>query len=239
MAEQQVNICLFLGDWQIHQWWSCMSRSEWAAWVQALGVLITLMIMFIQTRNEKKKLKDEINRKNSADAISMKYFLRQHRDFVTCMDYFVSSYDMQYKNYVSSKEQANGGVVVEEAIGCFMQTASHYEALVINLLKINFNEKVNLHLNAHSHFFDEIISGSNALEFIFQQYKIKGVELNKLSEGIFYFNEVEKEAYFNNLLLRHSVWMKYADASHQYFMKIINGWNGLVHATSKTRDGQM
>jgi UDP-glucose 6-dehydrogenase len=44
MAEAQVEICLFWGNWQIQQWWSCMTRSEWAAWAQALAVLFALFI---------------------------------------------------------------------------------------------------------------------------------------------------------------------------------------------------
>lgn len=30
------EICIFWGDWQIQQWWSCMTKSEWSGWMQAI-----------------------------------------------------------------------------------------------------------------------------------------------------------------------------------------------------------
>ena len=63
MAEAQVEICLLWGDWQIQQWWSCMSKSEWAAWAQAFGVLGALLMPLIASCWKKrisKKISKEI-----------------------------------------------------------------------------------------------------------------------------------------------------------------------------------
>lgn len=65
MAETQVEICLLWGDWQIHQWWSCMNRAEWASWVQAVGSVLAIggaaCIAWWQWRNFKR---NETERKN-------------------------------------------------------------------------------------------------------------------------------------------------------------------------------
>lgn len=42
MAAEGTEICLLWGDWQIQQWWSCMNRSEWASWVQAVGSILAI-----------------------------------------------------------------------------------------------------------------------------------------------------------------------------------------------------
>lgn len=38
------EICLFWGTWQIQEWWSCMSKSEWSAWVQAIFSVIAIFV---------------------------------------------------------------------------------------------------------------------------------------------------------------------------------------------------
>lgn len=44
MAGEQLNICLLWGDWQIHQWWSCMTKAEWSGWMQFLGSILALIV---------------------------------------------------------------------------------------------------------------------------------------------------------------------------------------------------
>lgn len=44
MATENGEICLLWGDWQIQQWWSCMTKAEWSGWMQALGALAALAI---------------------------------------------------------------------------------------------------------------------------------------------------------------------------------------------------
>ena len=44
MAEEKINICLLWGDWQIQQWWSCMSKAEWAGWMQAIFSVIAILV---------------------------------------------------------------------------------------------------------------------------------------------------------------------------------------------------
>lgn len=233
MAEEQIDICLLWGDWQIHQWWSCMKHSDWAAWVQALVVFVTLLIMSWQIYREKKKTKDEINNRKKADAISIKYYLREHRELVMNLDSFMSSYEMQYKHYLEIKKQSKVGEVVEEAIGCFMQPATFYKNIVDNLSNLDFDKRSDLHLNFYADFLDDIISGSKGLEYLFGKYNNKEAELNKLADGIFYFDEQQKEDYFNSLEKYHSEWITYADASHIYFMKIVNGWKGINSAVTE------
>jgi hypothetical protein len=62
MAEKEVEICLFWGDWQIQNWWSCMDKSDWAAWAQVAGVLTALfmpfMISWFRSRRERKIVKN-------------------------------------------------------------------------------------------------------------------------------------------------------------------------------------
>lgn len=47
MVNNSSDICIFWGDWQLNFWWSCMTSSEWASWVQAIGVLLTLAITLL------------------------------------------------------------------------------------------------------------------------------------------------------------------------------------------------
>lgn len=69
MAEEQINICLLWGDWQIHQWWSCMNRTEWAAWFQFFGVFIAvfgsciaaLLQLHLQRKEKVKDLENDFN----------------------------------------------------------------------------------------------------------------------------------------------------------------------------------
>lgn len=47
MPESQVEICLFWGDFQIQQWWSCMDKDLWVAsagWAQAFAAVVALGI---------------------------------------------------------------------------------------------------------------------------------------------------------------------------------------------------
>lgn len=46
MAEAQVEICLLWGDWQIQQWWSCMTKAEWAGWMQFIGAITAVAVAF-------------------------------------------------------------------------------------------------------------------------------------------------------------------------------------------------
>nr|WP_314711386.1 hypothetical protein [uncultured Comamonas sp.] len=39
MAEAQMEICLLWGDWQIQQWWSCMTKAEWLSLMQAISII--------------------------------------------------------------------------------------------------------------------------------------------------------------------------------------------------------
>jgi hypothetical protein len=68
MAVEVTEICLLWGDWQIQQWWSCMNRSEWASWVQAVGSILAIcgavFIAWWQWRNFK------INESERRDEIS-------------------------------------------------------------------------------------------------------------------------------------------------------------------------
>lgn len=44
MDGAQMEICLLWGDWRIQQWWSCMSKAEWAGWMQAIFSVIAILV---------------------------------------------------------------------------------------------------------------------------------------------------------------------------------------------------
>lgn len=44
------EICILWGDWQIQRWWSCMTKSEWSGWAQAIGVAVALASPWIGGR---------------------------------------------------------------------------------------------------------------------------------------------------------------------------------------------
>lgn len=46
-ANQAIEICIFWGDWQIQRWWSCMPKSEWSGWVQAVFSVFAIFIAAI------------------------------------------------------------------------------------------------------------------------------------------------------------------------------------------------
>ena len=59
MAEAQVEICLLWGDWQIQQWWSCMTKDDWSGWMQAIfSVLAILAAVLISTQQRRQAVKD-------------------------------------------------------------------------------------------------------------------------------------------------------------------------------------
>lgn len=83
MADDSVEICLLWGDWQIHQWWSCMTQSAWTSWVQAIGsisaIFISIWISRRQLNTDKKHavLQARILAKGSVDCIqTMSYGLQ-------------------------------------------------------------------------------------------------------------------------------------------------------------------
>lgn len=52
MAEAQVEICLLWGNWQIQQWWSCMTKTEWAGWLQFVGAVTAIGVAFWIARHQ-------------------------------------------------------------------------------------------------------------------------------------------------------------------------------------------
>jgi len=47
------EICLLWGNLQIQKWWSCMSKSEWSGWAQAIGVAVALASPWIKEKIDK------------------------------------------------------------------------------------------------------------------------------------------------------------------------------------------
>lgn len=70
MAVEVTEICLFWGDWQIQRWWSCMNRSEWASWVQAVGSILAICgAVFIALWQWKNFKSNEAERRNEISNI--------------------------------------------------------------------------------------------------------------------------------------------------------------------------
>lgn len=44
------EICLLWGDWQIQRWWSCMTKSEWSGWVQAIFSVLAILASTLLAR---------------------------------------------------------------------------------------------------------------------------------------------------------------------------------------------
>ena len=42
MAAVETEICLLWGNLQVQQWWSCMTKAEWAGWAQVLGAVLAI-----------------------------------------------------------------------------------------------------------------------------------------------------------------------------------------------------
>lgn len=64
MPEKKVEICLFWGDWQIQQWWSCMDMDLWlasAGWAQALAAVVALGIaIWASGENQRTENRDAV-----------------------------------------------------------------------------------------------------------------------------------------------------------------------------------
>lgn len=67
-AERAANICLLWGDWQIQSWWSCMNKAEWASWIQAVGVIATILITYLISTYSYRRAKDDKKRILEMDA---------------------------------------------------------------------------------------------------------------------------------------------------------------------------
>lgn len=64
MTEDPIEICLFWGNWQVQQWWSCVDKSLWEAssgWAQAFAAVVALGIaIWASGANERTEKRDAV-----------------------------------------------------------------------------------------------------------------------------------------------------------------------------------
>lgn len=219
-ANSAQEYCLFY--WNV--WPMCMTKAEWASWMQALGVVVTLIIMLIGIQNERKKHRTEVKNKQIADSVSMKYYLRQHDDFCSGLDAFILSCDLVYADFQNNRNVEHSGQSIEKAIDCFRCTEEDFTKALGAIEGLQFNQRSDLHLNVYAGAIDNIISSLKSLGVIYFQYSRKKQVLEDLSQDRIHFDHEQCMIYWGVLQNMHREWEALANACYPFTEKINVNW---------------
>lgn len=90
MAGEATEICLlFINSWQPYSWWPCMSKSEWAYWVQAFGSIAAILGSAYVSRYQFMKV--VVTKKNNAGDLLLEFFI--------AFNYFFDSFNLFKENF--------------------------------------------------------------------------------------------------------------------------------------------
>lgn len=83
-AKSAQEYCLFWSDY----WWMCMNKSEWAAWIQALGVFSAFIIAWwVNKKNRENELLRRVIEKSEAEKNRLIFLQEDISTFAAYLEY--------------------------------------------------------------------------------------------------------------------------------------------------------
>ena len=225
-ANQTQEYCLL---WSDYWWWTCMTKAEWAGWMQAIGVLATIFSLTLSIISEKKKYREEVNKRKLADSVSIKYYLRQHQNFTSAIESFIYSHTWSYSDFQNKVKEGHQGKIIESSIECFSMTEQFFNQMLQSADDLRFNERTDLHLNTYAGAMENILSAISSLKYLFEKY---ANQKENIQELIAEKNEIDNgdyQIYWGKLIAYHQEWQIYPNATKPYFKKIEDNWAEIVN----------
>ncbi|MBV7418469.1 hypothetical protein KW830_08365 [Comamonas sp. CMM03] len=202
-----------------------------ASWIQAIGVLATLLMMWIGAKRDKDIINAERDRIKYSELTAIKYYLQGYRGLVGNIDALTILFEMLYRHYEVKKDDNSNGVngvdageVVSCAIDCFKSTKDSFQAISVDINNIDFNERPDLLSNRYVIYVDKIINSVRALSGLYSRYDFLENGLNRIRPAFDDFSGLSMNNYYHHLDNNYSEFNVYADSAAVHIFEIKQSW---------------
>lgn len=230
-ANPAQEYCLFY--WNV--WPMCMTKAEWAGWMQAIGVLATIFSLTLGIISEKKKYREEVNKRKLADSVSIKYYLRQHHNFSSAIESFIYWHTCSYSDFQNKVKEGHQGKIIESSIVCFSMTEQFFNQMLQSADDLRFNERTDLHLNTYAGAMENILSAISSLKYPFEKYANQKENIQELIAEKNEINNGDYQIYWDKIIAYHQEWQIYPNVTRSYFKKIEDNWEEIINGVSSIK----